>query len=621
MHVQQMYIGGFIGQLRSRIISFFIKREAKLPPIKKNNSYNDMPPYQKKSPAMFLVFGAIYSIFIAGLGSRLWMVLSAYSELFELVVLAFFFLVLLVFAGMAAYFISVTLFGIISSDPSPPIGYNWIDSSAPAVALLYTVCNDFQESAALTAVQQHYPNFHVFLLDDSWAESSKNAVDAFHKSNSQNTTLIRRKYRHGFKAGNLNDCLNGAASKFPYFVVLDADERLPPEFLERTVPYLESSDLAFVQANHAPSPFQTSSFAFDLGPTLLPFWDVHCRPRNSYGLVMYVGHGALIRKSDWDVVGGFSDVALEDFAFTGDLALKGKRGLFLASLLCYEDFPDSYLKFKRQYERFIAGALEISSRLSWRILTRSSLTMVERLDFCLWIVPLFVPLLSLSYTLITVFGVCGIIGDWHRPTLVLGGSEFLLLPGRIVEDSRFAPLWDWQFIFLSLILSLSPAAACIVLGIKKKLNAVKILTYSYVAYMSVMVVSLRGFVRYFVTGKTLGGFTSGGGKLEVQNEGAAKLGDVSVGSMNSKWKPPSVAEFVLGTAILIGGLVCFNLSLASVGFCLLIGLCIERFGWDSRKVKISVIVCFLCVPFQILISLVFNRHIPGLPPMIFSLHL
>lgn len=569
---------------------------------------------------MMIMCAALYMLFIMILGPRLWAVVSAYSGPLDVAVLIAYALTLLLYAAMSAYFIGVTSFGMLSSEPPTP---EWKPNEAdyPSVALLYTVCNDFQEGAVLTAISQDYPNYHVFLLDDSWLESSQHQVDVFHRCHLQNTTVIRRQVRHGFKAGNLNDCLRGAASGYEYFVVMDADERLPPDFLQRTVPYLETSDFAFVQANHAPSPFQSSAFARDLGPTLLPFWDMHCRPRNRYGLVMYVGHGALIRTSDWEAVGGFSDVALEDFAFTGDLALRGKRGIYLPSLLCFEDFPDGYLKFKRQYERFVAGALEISSRLSKRVLLRSKLTLVERIDFCLWIVPLFVPLLSLCFCLISVFGVGVLLGTWRHPTLIVGATEWPLLPALVVEDSRFAPLWDWQFTTLSLLLSFSPAFACVVLGVKGKLNPIKLLANSFVAYMSAMVVSLRGFVRFCLTGKTLGGFTSGGVRLEAQNQGANKLGGAFVGSMVSTWAPPRFAELAAGLLIMMGALVCFNFSVAAVGFCLLSGMLIERVGWESWMIRWCVTMAFCAMPLQILLNLVLNRHTAGLPPMVFSLHL
>src|SRR5438270_7485653 len=45
------------------------------------------------------------------------------------------------------------------------------------VAILYTTKNDFSERAVLSCVQQEYPRFHVFILDDSTDPSFQLLVD------------------------------------------------------------------------------------------------------------------------------------------------------------------------------------------------------------------------------------------------------------------------------------------------------------------------------------------------------------------------------------------------------------------------------------------------------------
>ena len=40
-------------------------------------------------------------------------------------------------------------------------------SEEPAVAILYTTCNDFVEESAASCIRQNYSNFKVYLLDDS----------------------------------------------------------------------------------------------------------------------------------------------------------------------------------------------------------------------------------------------------------------------------------------------------------------------------------------------------------------------------------------------------------------------------------------------------------------------
>ncbi|MEZ4688148.1 MAG: hypothetical protein R3B47_19425 [Bacteroidia bacterium] len=37
----------------------------------------------------------------------------------------------------------------------------------PPIAILYTTCNDFVEASARSCMEQDYPNFRVYLLDDS----------------------------------------------------------------------------------------------------------------------------------------------------------------------------------------------------------------------------------------------------------------------------------------------------------------------------------------------------------------------------------------------------------------------------------------------------------------------
>ena len=40
-------------------------------------------------------------------------------------------------------------------------------ADVPAVALLYTTCNDFVEQSLLSCLRQDYRNFSLYILDDS----------------------------------------------------------------------------------------------------------------------------------------------------------------------------------------------------------------------------------------------------------------------------------------------------------------------------------------------------------------------------------------------------------------------------------------------------------------------
>ena len=55
-------------------------------------------------------------------------------------------------------------------------------ASYPPVAILYTTCNDFVKESAVSCLQQDYPDYKLYLLDDSTDESCKKMIDEFEKS-------------------------------------------------------------------------------------------------------------------------------------------------------------------------------------------------------------------------------------------------------------------------------------------------------------------------------------------------------------------------------------------------------------------------------------------------------
>lgn len=175
----------------------------------------------------------------------------------------------------------------------------------PAVALLYTTCNDFSETAVESCLAQRYPHCRVYILDDSSETAYRERVDAFARAWPQGVQIVRRADRRGYKAGNLNHALREVARE-PLFVLVDADEILPPDFLLRLVPrLLAMPDCGFIQANHRSNPDSPSALARDLGPGVDSHWRWYHPVRNEYGFVMLLGHGALVRRETWIDAEGF----------------------------------------------------------------------------------------------------------------------------------------------------------------------------------------------------------------------------------------------------------------------------------------------------------------------------
>ena len=85
--------------------------------------------------------------------------------------------------------------------------FNKKKGEKPRVLLLYCTCNDFNAEALETCMRQRYDHFHTVILDDSKDEEYKRKIDEF--AQTHDVTVVRRENRVGFKAGNLNNYLQG----------------------------------------------------------------------------------------------------------------------------------------------------------------------------------------------------------------------------------------------------------------------------------------------------------------------------------------------------------------------------------------------------------------------------
>src|SRR3989338_8858175 len=183
--------------------------------------------------------------------------------------------------------------------PAPvELNTNSLDGlDAPKVALLYTTCNDFRDEAVLSCLNQDYPDFHTFILDDSSDGGYIRKIDVFADKHKSSMTVMRRRDRAGYKAGNLNNCLN-RISGFEYFSVSDADTILPADYIKKLLPYFNKPGIAFAQSRQALNPAQNSAFAQGLGFQIGLHCDNYLSTKEKYGFVMFYGHSALMRLED-----------------------------------------------------------------------------------------------------------------------------------------------------------------------------------------------------------------------------------------------------------------------------------------------------------------------------------
>ena len=246
-----------------------------------------------------------------------------------------------------------------------------LDSLArkPRVALLYTTMNDVVPDC-VEAIRQTYP-VDVYMLDDSSDPYKRATVDDLARKHG--FRILRRPERKGFKAGAINGWLRQFGAQYDYFVLLDADSILPPDWVAEALKYAEhpeNRDLAIFQGLiniwNTDRPFPRALAA----TTLLGQDEWERRVSGYVGAVFCYGHNVMLRTKPVLEIGGFvEDYVSEDFATAVKLASAGHGSVFVP-LHTWEAMPENVRGFVKRQTKWTRGSMEFWSfvppaRLPW----------------------------------------------------------------------------------------------------------------------------------------------------------------------------------------------------------------------------------------------------------------
>ncbi len=255
-------------------------------------------------------------------------------------------------------------------------------TSQPRVGLLYVTCNDFSEDSLAASLTQDYANCRAVILDDSSKPEYIARVDEFARM--RGIPVVRRADRAGFKAGNLNHYLRSDdALDLDYFVIIDSDEVLPPEFITRALDYFEDTDIGIVQANHVATRNRTA-FMKMFAPGVDAHWPAYQVVKSHAGFLSLLGHGAMVSMTAYRAANGFPSVVAEDIGFTIDAMINGYRATFAPDILCEEEFPPDYAAFRKRHNKWTEGNMEFIRTYNRRILFSRQLRWHEKLDIILF---------------------------------------------------------------------------------------------------------------------------------------------------------------------------------------------------------------------------------------------
>lgn len=484
--------------------------------------------------------------------------------------------------------------------PSTPIEEDVDDY--PAVALLYTTCNDFVEESVVSCVRQDYPNYTVYILDDSSSEEYKAKVDAFAANYPTLVKVVRRTDRKAFKAGNMNHGLSQVATEEPYFAIADADEILPMDFLSKLVPIMEADpSCGFVQANHRANPNTKSALGKALGVGIDIHWKWYQPLRNDYGFVMFLGHGAVLRRKCWEEIGGFPDIVSEYLGFAIHARELGYRGRFVEDVICYEDFPDTVRAFRIRHMKWTRGTSEfLSKKMAW-LLKAKNISWAEKLDILF-------PTLNLPLTFLYFMFMVNanlllpyFFGQWQNITYVLGGTEFVF--PVLTLDSGFGVIYDWDFFLITMSTFFAPVLCFILALAHKPMKLFKFLSHSTALYAALSPLSSLGVIAYMISGKAIflvTGDTKQQGHLEGSNDKQwwRQFRD-SYQQFITKSHPDqrAVQAFEVLTGLGFAIVCVYMFQISFFGLCLAFALLplMHHLGWEHRLIKALVYLPFVLI--------------------------
>jgi cellulose synthase/poly-beta-1,6-N-acetylglucosamine synthase-like glycosyltransferase len=295
-----------------------------------------------------------------------------------------------------------TIFYYIMRDrfKMPPQGYwrnkhgNLPDKSIVAV---YCTYNDFSGTSLEACMNQDYPNVSFVILDDSTDPEFIKRVDDF--AEEKKIEVVRRKDKSGFKAGNLNNYLKKA--DYDFFIILDSDEVIPADFVTRSLDYFAFyPNAGIVQANHVASRNRNKFMRlFAIGVD--SHWPTYQTVKHQHGFLSLLGHGAMVSHECYDAAGGFPHLVAEDLCMSIEARNKGYYVAFAQDIICQEEYPISYLAFKKRHNKWTQGNMEFIKKYTTRII-RSKMTWFEKLDIVLFTYSLPLSAFFALYILINV---------------------------------------------------------------------------------------------------------------------------------------------------------------------------------------------------------------------------
>lgn len=198
------------------------------------------------------------------------------------------------------------------------------------------------------AVAIDYDNKKIFVLDDGDDDKVKSICKDY------NVSYVRRTSHEDRKAGNLNHALKQTGGEL--ILVIDADQVVKPEIINRIIGYFTLSKIAFVQTKQA---YKTpKGDPWSNSDTL--FYSAMMPGKDFDNSAFSCGTGIIYRRTALDSVGGFSTWNLvEDLHTSMLLHSKGWRTVYHNQSYTEGTTPTEIISYSKQRWQWAVDSLRI----------------------------------------------------------------------------------------------------------------------------------------------------------------------------------------------------------------------------------------------------------------------
>ncbi len=273
----------------------------------------------------------------------------------------------------------------------------------------------------------------VQLLDDSTDSATRAELERLCRR--LDVEYRHRSNRQGFKAGALNGGADALPPEVELLAIVDADYRVDPQFLRRTVGYFRDPEIAWVQTPQSYWNAEESVFTRLYSLADAYFYRVIQPVRHDAGSSIFCGTMGVLRRRALAQVGGWDEGCItEDAEVSLRLYVAGWKSVYLPMILGAGQAPDRFPALRSQFSRWAFGGLQMLRRDLVPLLSRR-LSFRQRLDFIasgiFWMDGAFLLAMAGGLTTLALGALTGLAWAMPSPPLLVGIS---LTPVLLVLD-------------------------------------------------------------------------------------------------------------------------------------------------------------------------------------------